>query len=81
MDIKIEESVLTLAGSRKFESEEKKDNYHRIERAYGTFHRAFSLPDTVDAEKVQARFESGVLKVTLPKKELAKPRSIKVNVG
>lgn len=81
LDIKIEEGVLTLSGSRKFENEEKKGNYHRIERAYGSFHRAFSLPDTIDADKVQARFDNGVLKVALPKKELAKPRSIKVNVG
>lgn len=81
LDIKIEEGVLTLSGSRKFENEEKKGNYHRIERAYGSFHRAFSLPDTIDADKVQARFDNGVLKVTLPKKEVAKPRSIKVQVG
>ncbi len=81
LEIKIEESVLTLSGSRKFENEEKKGNYHRIERAYGSFHRAFSLPDTVDAEKVKAHFDNGVLKVALPKKEVAKPRSIKINVG
>jgi HSP20 family protein len=81
LDIKIEEGGLTLSGSRKFENEEKKGNYHRIERAYGSFHRAFSLPDTIDADKVQARFDNGVLKVTLPKKEVAKPRSIKVTVG
>jgi HSP20 family protein len=81
LDIKIEDSVLTLTGSRNFENEEKKGSYHRIERAYGSFRRAFSLPDTVDSEKVAAHFENGVLKVTLPKKELAKPRTIKVNVG
>ncbi len=81
LDIKIEDSVLTLSGTRKFEGEEKKGGYHRIERAYGSFRRAFSLPDTVEAENVAARFDNGVLKVTLPKKEVAKPRSIKVNVG
>ncbi len=81
LDIKIEDGVLTLAGTRKFENEEKKGGYHRIERAYGTFRRAFSLPDTVDADKVGARFDNGVLKVSLPKKEVAKPRTIKVNVG
>ncbi|NWF83889.1 MAG: Hsp20/alpha crystallin family protein [Bryobacteraceae bacterium] len=81
LDIKIEEGVLTLSGARKFENEEKKGNYHRIERAYGSFHRAFSLPDTIDADKVQARFDNGVLRVTLPKKEVARPRSIKVTVG
>jgi len=81
LDIKIEDGVLTLTGNRRFENEEKKGGYHRIERAYGTFRRAFSLPDTVDADKVGARFDNGVLKVSLPKKEVAKPRSIKVNVG
>lgn len=81
LDIKIEDGVLTLTGTRKFENEEKKGGYHRIERAYGTFRRAFSLPDTVDADKVGARFDNGVLKVSLPKKEVAKPRTIKVSVG
>lgn len=81
LDIKIEEGVLTLSGARKFENEEKKGSYHRIERAYGSFRRAFSLPETVDPEKVAAHFDNGVLKVSLPKKEVAKPRSIKVNVG
>lgn len=81
VDIKIEDGTLTLTGSRSFESEEKKGNYHRVERSYGSFQRAFTLPDSVDPEKVAATYDNGVLKVTLPKKEIAKPRSIKVAVG
>ena len=81
IDIKIEDGTLTLSGSRKFENEVKDGGYHRIERAYGTFQRAFTLPDSIDTEKVGASFDNGVLKVTLPKKEIAKPRSIKVQLG
>lgn len=81
IDIKLEEGTLSISGSRKFESEKKEGGYHRIERAYGQFQRAFSLPDSVDAEKVTAAFDNGVLRVTLPKKEIAKPRTIKVSVG
>ena len=78
--VDIENGTLTLKGERKFEHEEKAAGYHRIERSYGSFARYFSLPDTVDAEKVKADYKSGVLTVTLPKKELAKPRSVKVEV-
>ena len=81
VDVKIEDGTLTLSGSRKFENEDNKNGYHRIERSYGEFHRAFALPDSVDATKVAAGFENGVLKVTLPKKELARPRTIKVEIG
>lgn len=81
IDLRLEDGTLTLSGSRKFEAEKNKAGYHRIERAYGSFQRAFTLPDSVDAEKVSAQFENGVLKVTLPKKEVAKPRAIKVQVG
>lgn len=81
VDIRLEDGTLTISGSRKFEQEEKKAGYHRLERAYGNFQRAFSLPESVDAEKVSAKFENGVLKIVLPKKEMAKPRSIKVSVG
>jgi len=82
IDVRIENGTLALSGERKFERSEKdeKKGYHRIERSYGTFKRYFSLPDSVDAEKVAASYENGVLKVTLPKKELAKPRTIKVDV-
>jgi HSP20 family protein len=81
VDIKIEDGTLTLSGKREFEKKEEKGGYHRIERSYGAFQRAFSLPDSVEAEKVTAAYENGVLKVVLPKKEIAKPRSIKVQVG
>jgi HSP20 family protein len=80
VDIRIENGTLSIKGERKFE--EKKDNggYHRIERSYGSFVRYFSLPDTVDPDKVNAAYKEGVLTVTLPKKELAKPRQVKVEV-
>lgn len=78
--VEIENGTLTLKGERKFEKEEKETGYHRIERSYGSFARYFSLPDTVEADKVKAEYKNGVLTVTLPKKEIAKPRSIKVQV-
>ena len=78
IDIEIENHTLTLKGQRKFES--NGNGYHRIERSYGSFARYFSLPDTVDTEKVKADYKNGVLTVTLPKKEIAKPRQVKVEV-
>jgi HSP20 family protein len=78
--IQIENGTLTLKGERKFENAENSKGYHRIERGYGTFARSFTLPDTVDAEKVKAEFSAGVLTITLPKKEVAKPRAIQVEV-
>jgi len=80
IDIQIENGTLTLKGERKFQKEEAGKGYTQVERNYGTFGRYFSLPDTVDSEKVQASYAQGVLTVTLPKKEVAKPRSIKVEV-
>ncbi len=81
IQVEIENGTLSLKGERKFESEEKNHGYHRIERSYGSFARHFSLPDTVEPDKVKAEYKNGVLNVTLPKKELAKPRSVKVNVS
>jgi HSP20 family protein len=81
MDVRIEDGTLILTGSRKFEHEEKKEGYHRMERSFGSFQRAFALPDSVDPEKVSATSDNGVLKVVLSKKEIAKPRSITVNVA
>lgn len=81
IDIKLEDGTLTISGNREFVCEKKEGGYHRMERAYGKFQRAFSLPESVDAEKVAAAYDNGVLRVTLPKKEIAKPRSIKVSVG
>lgn len=80
VDVRMENGTLTLKGERKFEDEQKGRAYHRIERGYGSFMRAFSLPDTVDGENVKAEYKNGVLTITLPKKEVAKPRQIKVSV-
>jgi len=79
--IQLENGTLTLKGERKFEHEKNGKGFHRIERSYGSFVRAFSLPDTVDAENVKADYKSGVLTVTIPKKEVAKPRTINVQVN
>lgn len=81
LDVRIENNVLTISGERKMENEEKKDNFHRIERSYGRFTRAFTLPSTVDTEHINAAFENGVLKVTMEKLEEAKPKQIKIGVG
>src|ERR1700741_1029156 len=81
IDVRIENNVLTVHGERKFEKEEKEENYRRVERQYGSFPRPFTLPTTVDAEKVQADYEKGILKIVLPKKAKAKPKQIKVNIG
>jgi HSP20 family protein len=81
IDVRIENNVLTVHGERKFEKEEKEENYRRVERQYGSFTRSFTLPNTVDAEKVSANYDKGILKVTLVKKAEAKPKQIKVNVG
>jgi HSP20 family protein len=79
--IHLENGILSLKGERKFEHKEDKAGYHRMERGYGVFARNFAIPETVDAEKVLAAFKDGVLTVTLPKKEVAKPRAIKVNIA
>jgi HSP20 family protein len=81
VDIRFENGVLTMRGERKLEKEEKKENYHRIEMQYGSFSRSFSLPGTVDAEKIHAESKNGILTVTLPKKAEAKPRPIQVKVN
>jgi len=81
VEVQFENGTLTLKGTRKFDEEKNGKGYHRIERSYGSFVRAFSLPETVDPEKVKADFKNGVLTVTLQKKEIAKPRPIPVNVS
>ena len=81
IDIRLENNTLTVHGERKIEKEEKEENYRRVERQYGSFTRTFTLPTTVDAEKVSANYDKGVLKVALPKKAEAKPKQIKVNIG
>jgi HSP20 family protein len=80
VDLRLENDTLTIKGERKFEQPQGK-GYHRIERAYGTFARSFTLPNTVDSERVRADYKAGVLTVTLPKKDVAKPRSIKIDVA
>ena len=80
VDVRFENGVLTLRGERKLEKEDRRENYHRIELGYGTFTRSFSLPGTVDAEKIRAESKNGVLVVTLPKRAEARPRSIQVKV-
>jgi HSP20 family protein len=81
IDIRLESSVLTVRGERKFEKEEKEENFHRVERRYGSFTRSFTLPSTVNSEDVQADYDKGVLKIRLAKRAEAKPKQIKVNIN
>jgi HSP20 family protein len=80
VEVRFENGVLTVKGERKLEKEEQRENYHRVERSYGTFTRSFSLPGSLDAERIKAETQHGVLSVTLPKKPEAKPRAIQVKV-
>ena len=79
ISVEVKEGILTLRGERGFDKELKEESYHRIERSYGTFLRSFTLPSSVDGEKVTARMKDGVLQVDLPKKEQAKPKQIKIS--
>ena len=79
--VTVQDNVLTISGERQYEKEEKGKKYHRVERAYGSFARSFTLPEDADGEKVAAEFKNGVLKVHLPKSEKAKPKSIEVKIG
>ncbi len=81
IDIQVENQTLTLRGNRKFEQQTDKGGYHRIERSFGSFVRTFTVPNTVETQKVSADYNHGVLTVTLPKTEAAKPRQVKVAVG
>jgi HSP20 family protein len=81
IDVRLENNTLTVRGERKFDKDEKEENFHRIERRYGSFYRSFALPNTLDAEKVQADYDNGVLRIRLAKKAEAKPKQIKVNIG
>lgn len=80
-DLSVENRVLTLKGERRFEKKTEEENYHRVERSYGSFTRTFTLPSTVDVDQVSAEFREGVLRVVLPKKEEVKARQIQVNVN
>lgn len=77
-DLSIENNVITLRGERRFEKKDESDNYHRVERSYGSFARSFTLPQTVQAEQVAAEYRNGVLRVTIPKREEVKARRIEV---
>jgi HSP20 family protein len=81
MDVRVENQTLTVKGERKFEKDEKEENFHRIERRYGSFTRSFTLPQTVDTGMVKANYEHGVLTISLAKKEAAKPKQVKVEIA
>ncbi|HEY6273578.1 MAG TPA: Hsp20/alpha crystallin family protein [Terriglobales bacterium] len=81
LKVSLENNTLTVTGERKFEKEEKEENFHRIERRFGSFARTFRLPNTVDPEKVEADYDKGILKLTLAKRAEAKPKEIKVGAG
>jgi len=80
LDIRVENNILTIRGERKFEKQVNEDNYLRVERAYGSFSRSFALANTVNVEAIQADYKNGVLTLTIPKREEAKPKQIKVRV-
>ena len=81
VEVKVEDNTLYLKGERKFEKEVKNESYHRVERSYGSFARSFSLPNSISAEKVKAEFKDWLLTLILPKREEAKPRTIKIDVS
>jgi HSP20 family protein len=81
LDIRLENHTLTVRGERKFEKEEKEENFHRIERRYGSFSRSFTLPNTVDTDKVNADYKDGILSIELAKRAETKPKQIKIGVG
>jgi HSP20 family protein len=81
LDIRLENNVLAISGERRMGDEQKRENFHRIERSYGRFVRSFALPGTIDAEHVNAQFENGLLKVTIPKRAETRPKQIKIGVG
>jgi HSP20 family protein len=78
IDVRVENQTLSISGERKFEKEDSGKGYHRIERSYGNFTRSFAVPNAFDTDKIAASFRNGVLSVSLPKKEAAKPRQIKI---
>lgn len=81
VNITLEKGILSISGERKLENEDKKDNYHRMERYYGSFHRHFHLSDNLDGDKVDAKMENGILKVTVAKKPEVKPKQISISVN
>jgi len=81
VDVRLENNVLTIKGERKLDNEVKKENYHRVERAYGMFTRSFTLPSVVDPNGIKAEFKDGVLRITLPKREESKPKQIQIQAA
>src|ERR1700733_339671 len=81
LDVRMENNTLSVKGERNFESEGKEENFHRVERRYGSFYRAFTLPNTIDQNTIKAEYDAGVLKVELHKRAETKPRQVKINVG
>ena len=81
VEVKVEDNTLYLKGERKFEKEVKNESYHRVERSYGSFARSFSLPNSISTDKVKAEFKDGLLTLTLPKREEAKPRTVKIDIS
>src|SRR5258707_10249346 len=81
LDIRVENNILTIRGERKFESKVAEDKYLRVERTYGSFSRSFSLANTVNSDAIKADYQNGVLTLSIPKREEAKPKQIKINVG
>jgi HSP20 family protein len=81
LDVQVENNTLTVKGERKFEKDEKEENFHRIERSYGNFYRTFTLPSTVETDKISAKYTAGVLKLELKKKAEAQPKQIKVEIA
>jgi len=81
LDIKVENNLLTIRGERKWNKEEKEENFHRVERRYGSFSRSFTLPNTVNSDEVSATYDNGILELKLGKRAEAKPKQIKVSVG
>ena len=80
VEVRVEDNTLYLKGERKFEKEVKEQNYHRVERSYGSFARSFSLPNSISTDKVRAEFKDGLLTLTMPKREESKPKTIKIDV-
>lgn len=79
--VNLHENTLSISGERRLENEEKREGYHRVERSYGQFYRSFTLPPNVNVEGINAQFKDGMLRLSIPKKEEAKPKQIEVNVG
>jgi HSP20 family protein len=81
LDVRMENNTLSVRGQRSFESEGKEENFHRVERRYGSFYRGFTVPTTIDPESIQADYDAGVLRIELQKRAVTKPKQIKVSVG